>query len=279
VFVKKEVIKLEDLVDENLDNLLSIFFTKHINLLVNLIDLENLDQKLNRIEEIGSKKSNLVDYLNNFLNENFLNDMEKNAKVRNLILNEMKHLEKFIYNLKDKTYFPVEKVWFGKKLNKKLNYLKTELNIYRFERRQDPQVDAEGNLNYRGYFLNLSNLKEMLNNQNIRDVKRISVYSTHSFTFDVNFEIENLIYKTNAPDLIIIAPSVIFNNSVTVDLSCAHIPETVIEKAIISENGRPGNPGYNGGNLIIITDNIIGSQSKLNFISKGGKGGRGQNGE
>jgi hypothetical protein len=31
--------------------------------------------------------------------------------------------------------------------------------------------------------------------------------------------------------------------------------------------------------LIIITDNFVGSQSKLNFISKGGQGGRGQNGE
>ena len=79
--------------------------------------------------------------------------------------------------------------------------------------------------------------------------------------------------------MIIIAPNVIFNNSVTVDLSCASVPETVPEKANISENGKPGKPGYNGGNLIIITDNVVGSQSKLNFISNGGKGGRGQNGK
>jgi hypothetical protein len=87
---------------------------------------------------IGSKKSNLVDYLNNFLNEKFLNDTEKNVKVRDLILKEMKQLEGSINNLKDKTNFPVQKVWIGKNLIKKLNYLKTELNIYRFERRQDP---------------------------------------------------------------------------------------------------------------------------------------------
>jgi hypothetical protein len=75
-----------------------------------------------------------------------------------------------------------------------------------------------------------------------------------------------------------IAPNVVFNNSVTVDLSCSNIPETLL-KANISENGKPGKPGYNGRNLIIITDNFVGSQSKLNFISKGGQGGRGQSGE
>ena len=55
-----------------------------------------------------------------------------------LILKEMKYLEEFVDNLKDKTDFPVEKVWIGKNLIKKLNYLKTEFNIYRFDRRQDP---------------------------------------------------------------------------------------------------------------------------------------------
>ncbi len=153
------------------------------------------------------------------MNEKFLNDGEKNVKVRGLILKEMKYLEEFVDNLKDKTDFSVEKVWIGKNLIKKLNYLNTELNTYRFERRQDPKVDAEGNINYKGYFSKLSNLKEILDNQNIRDLKRINVYSAHSFTFDVNFEIRNLIYKTDAPDLIIIAHNVIFNNSVTVDLS------------------------------------------------------------
>jgi hypothetical protein len=204
--------------------------------------------------------------------------MEKNEKVRDLILKKMKHVELFINSLKDKTDFPVEKVWMGIKLIQKLNHLKAELNIYRFKRQQDSNVDADGNLNYFGYFSNLSNLKYILKIKDNQYIKRINVFSTHSFTFDVDFEIKNLIYKTDAPDLIIIAPNVFFNNSVTVDLSCANIPETLL-KANISENGKPGKPGYNGGNLIIITDNFVGSQSKLNFISKGGQGGRGQNGE
>jgi hypothetical protein len=38
----------------------------------------------------------------------------------------------------------------------------------------------------------------------------------------------------------------------------------VPEKANISKNGKPGKPGYNGGNSIIITDNVVGSQ--LPFI-------------
>jgi energy-coupling factor transporter ATP-binding protein EcfA2 len=277
-YLKDEVLELEDLVDENLDYLAASFFTKKIDLLVNLIDLENLNQKLNAIQEIGSKKSTLVDFLNKLLNEKYLDDMEKNEKVRDLILKKMKHVELFINSLKDKTDFPVEKVWMGIKLIQKLNHLKAELNIYRFKRQQDSNVDADGNLNYFGYFSNLSNLKYILKIKDNQYIKRINVFSTHSFTFDVDFEIKNLIYKTDAPDLIIIAPNVFFNNSVTVDLSCANIPETLL-KANISENGKPGKPGYNGGNLIIITDNFVGSQSKLNFISKGGQGGRGQNGE
>jgi hypothetical protein len=277
-YLKDEVIKLEDLVDENLDYLTASFFTKKNDLLVNLIDLENLNQKLNAIQEIGSKKSTLVDFLNKLFNEKYLDDIEKNEKVRDVILKKMKHVELFINSLKDKTDFPVEKVWMGKKLIQKLNYLKTELNIYRFERKQDAKVDADGNLNYFGYFSNLSNLKDILKIKENKNIKRINFFSTHSFTFDVDFEIKNLIYKTDAPDLIIIAPNVVFNNSVTVDLSCSNIPETLL-KANISENGKPGKPGYNGGNLVMITDNFVGSQSKLNFISKGGQGGRGQSGE
>ena len=153
---------------------------------------------MNAIEEIGSKKTNLVGYLNNCLNEKLLNDRENNLRVRGIILNEMKNLEAFASNLKDKTDFPVEKVWIGRKLIITLNNLKTELNIYRNERRQDAKVDAEGNLNYKGYFSKLSHLKEMfLNNENIEEVKIINVFSTHSFTFDVNFEIRKSIYKTD----------------------------------------------------------------------------------
>jgi hypothetical protein len=113
-YLKDEVIKLEDLVDENLDYLTASFFTKKNDLLVNLIDLENLNQKLNAIQEIGSKKSTLVDFLNKLFNEKYLDDIEKNEKVRDVILKKMKHVELFINSLKDKTDFPVEKVWMGK---------------------------------------------------------------------------------------------------------------------------------------------------------------------
>ncbi len=142
---------------------------------------------MNVIEEIRSKKRTLVDYLNKLLNEKYFDDTEKNEKVRGIIFNELKHVEVFIESLKDKTDFPVEKVWMRKKLIQKLNYLKTELNIYRFERQQDAKIDADGNLNYFGYFSNLSNLKKILKIKDNQNIKRINVFSTHSFTFDVDF--------------------------------------------------------------------------------------------
>ena len=42
-------------------------------------------------------------------------------------------------------------------------------------------------------------------------------------------------------------------------------------------DGKPGLPGFNGGNLIIISNNIVNLEF-LNYSSFGGKGGNGQNG-
>jgi hypothetical protein len=44
-----------------------------------------------------------------------------------------------------------------------------------------------------------------------------------------------------------------------------------------SLDGKPGLPGFNGGNLIIISNNIV-NFDFLNFSSFGGKGGIGKDG-
>jgi hypothetical protein len=43
------------------------------------------------------------------------------------------------------------------------------------------------------------------------------------------------------------------------------------------KDGQPGLPGYNGGNLFIVSDEIL-KFDFINFISNGGIGGPGQNG-
>jgi hypothetical protein len=79
---------------------------------------------------------------------------------------------------------------------------------------------------------------------------------------------------------------VIFNKKeIVVDLTCQRTPgyPDNQEKAkdgdgFGADGMKPGLPGYNGGNLVIIADEILNS-TNLKFISDGGVGGPGQQGK
>jgi hypothetical protein len=49
------------------------------------------------------------------------------------------------------------------------------------------------------------------------------------------------------------------------------------EKGDPGRDGKPGLPGYNAGNLIISTHEIL-YKEKLKFLAQGGQGGPGQEG-
>ena len=120
-----------------------------------------------------------------------------------------------------------------------------------------------------------------------QDLKAIHIFLTHSFDFDVSFLISQDKYETNHPNLIVIARNVFFSNKITVDLTCRTIPSYPdnISKASngnelgsAGDNGKPGLPGYNVGNLKVIYGRIY-YEENLNFVSVGGQGGPGQDGK
>ncbi len=92
---------------------------------------------------------------------------------------------------------------------------------------------------------------------------------------------------SKCPDLIIISPQILFSNKTIIDLSSLHVPNYPNKKTKAnSENflsgkngddGEPGLAGFNGGNMLIISNDSI--SNDLIFISKGGMGGPGQNGK
>ena len=122
---------------------------------------------------------------------------------------------------------------------------------------------------------------------NVIGLQSVRIYAEHTVIFDVDYSISPLRYSgSNAPDLIVVAPRVIVDKALVVDLSCEYVPPYpgYMRKALDATNagadgshGAHGLPGHNGGNLIIIAQQFI-QFSFLKFVSKGGKGGPGQDG-
>ncbi|CAF0927314.1 unnamed protein product [Brachionus calyciflorus] len=128
---------------------------------------------------------------------------------------------------------------------------------------------------YSAYSIMLSEVVSLIPN----NVEQIEIYSSFFVNIDTSFVIPTEKYSTNAPNLIIISPKIIIEKEMIINLSCNREPSYPDnkEKADYEENGKDGLDGYNGGNLIILT-NEISDIDKIVFQSRGGKGGPGQNG-
>ncbi len=166
-------------------------------------------------------------------------------------------------------------------MNTKLTELKIELRKYYMDEERCKEEVDENVLCFSGYFLKMSSIMSKINeNKGNKSLKSVNIYSTHSFTFDSNYSINSDKYYDHSPDLVIVTPKVKVDHPITVDLSCKTFRVYPYNKAKAnkSQNGLPGLNGFNGGNLIILTDNITDSNN-LNFVSEGGKGGPGQNGK
>ncbi len=164
-----------------------------------------------------------------------------------------------------------------------LNNLKSEIKKY-YEREAIEIIGKK--LILKGYFSSISSIMKIIEKaKDITDLERIQVFTTNSFTFDINFVIDKSKYATNAPHLIVVAPKVFVPKQVKVDLTSRQIPEEVegkaangVEEHVDGKNGKAGLPGYNGGNFVVYADYLEG-RSYLSVISGGGDGGAGQNGK
>ena len=141
---------------------------------------------------------------------------------------------------------------------------------------------------YEGNFGRMSSVMQMINNRSIKNLKFIKIFTTHSFIFDEDFKIDKSMYTSDSPDLSIISPIMKVEKNATIDLSCDRVPGYPDETSKAKNgylyafgsnglNGKPGLPGYNGGNLFIITNEVAGFE-KLIIRTNEGQGGPGQNG-
>jgi hypothetical protein len=178
--------------------------------------------------------------------------------------------------------------WINAGLNQTMSALISELKQY--EKTIEPFYDTnDGSYTYTGYFGKMSLILNQINNaENIKNLKSVRIYTTHSLIFDVEYYyINNKRYTSHSPELIIITPLIIIEKFVTVDLSCKSIPgypdntkkaRQGTENGGHGSDGKPGLLGFNGGNFLVLADNIT-NAAYLKFISIGGTGGPGQDGK
>ena len=116
-----------------------------------------------------------------------------------------------------------------------------------------------------------------------KQIKIVKILISHSLIIDSDFKILKEKYEKHTPDLIIISPKIIIEKPVLFDLTCENAPSFLNNKELVTRvlprKYVDNLPGYNGGNLIILGDNILNS-SNINFKSEGslGKSGLGRSG-
>ena len=281
VYLKNDFVNFEQFVDQLLWKYVSNYFTNQIDRLANLDDVKFLETRLDSFQLKCSDEMKFNAFVEK-IEDDMMNINEKNEFI-NEVLNRKIPITAFIEVLPEerKLDFSFIKVWIGKFLNSKLTELKIELRNYYMTEEECKEEVGKDILCFNGYFLKMSSIMaKVKENKEIKNLKSVHIYSTHSFSFDSNYSINNDKYLDHSPDLVIITPKVNVVSPITVELSCNIFPVYPNNKvkANKSLNGLPGLNGFNGGNLIIVADNIS-NKNKINFVSNGGKGGLGQNGK
>jgi len=261
------------------------FIEKKINKALDINDIKQIENILNSIENLILQNSSFENLFKS-LNEEILSKNEKEF----LFANEkaLVNLTRIFPSDKKNEFFIDNTKLIGLELNHKIHILNKELKKYY----QEPisVTYKNGVYTYKGIFANISHILNDINNKqnDIFDLKSVEIYTINSVKFDTNYLINKQRYEgSKCPDLIIISPQILFSNKTIIDLSSLHVPNYPNKKTKAnSENflsgkngddGEPGLAGFNGGNMLIISNDSI--SNDLIFISKGGMGGPGQNGK
>ncbi len=179
-------------------------------------------------------------------------------------------------------------VSFGKhvaEFSVKISNLLNEIN--QFVSYQHTSFNSERIFVYQGHFAKLSAILSLINNAAyVANLKSVHIHLTNSLLIDADFRISPDRYSTHSPDLVIVSSKVKFIQANTIDLSCyvyVGYPNGQVKASnghghgASGHDGLPGLPGYNGGQFVILAEEIVDS-SNLMFKSRGGNGGPGQNG-
>ena len=245
--------------------------------------------KANSIEDLNS----IMNYLQNFLDiskvENF--EFTYHQIYRECPVDKVRfaQMEEIVDSYKKAT---VEKLTLDStteinlienSLNSKIFTIFDKINRYRIV---NEPIWNDGGLTITGFFVKISEVMDtIVNSSYVSDLKTVRIYSMNSVIFDQDFKIPSNKYKSKHPDLFIFAPRIIVEKRFKVDLSSEHVPgyPNDIEKAkngvgngANGHSGENGLPGFNGGNFLLVANSVSGYY--IDFVSKGGKGGPGQNG-
>lgn len=175
-----------------------------------------------------------------------------------------------------------ESNWSSDQLANKIKFFLKDLEMYR---KKNFGIFNDSHFTYRGHFERLSSIMTTINtNESIQNLSSIRIYMTHSLWLDVDFKINSSRYKSNAPDMYIISPKLVLTQrQLTINLSCESIPDSFpkardgLMPGEAGQHGQHGFPGFNGGRLFIFTSEFLNSSS-IRFYSRGGIGGKGQDG-
>jgi hypothetical protein len=264
--------------------MISIFSLKSQSKLdkaINLQEVIHIKAFLQELKRNYNEKHDLISLLNSLNNENVLSN-----NVKNQTLFEYKALVDLIpYNDEERKFSEIKNLWAKDFSLDILADLINELNQYI---KNELTMDFKDNsLIFNGFFGKISSVLQKINlNTNELSLASVKIFMTYSLEFDADYSIKKDMYKTNAPYLIVISPKIIVNKIILVNLSCLSMPNypdnkekanDVYGEGIDGIAGKPGLPGYNGGDFLLLSDSIF-NATNLNFKSNGGKGGMGQNG-
>ena len=231
-----------------------------------IIETNNIAEKLisqriiNELFDTGLEKFDY--YIEQCNKSNSFTDILENLKIDSN--NRLKNLNEDLLNFAkigktNLNIVPILKLHIENSillLKKSYNELPTEIE------------NIDNTLEIKGFNINLSEI----NKYDIKDIKNIRIIALNKLLVDASLE-QNIMAGKN---LTIIANRWVVDKDRKINLSGKDI-EDIPNKAIGNQDGNPGKVGNNGGNFFGY-GNYFENIGKLEIISNGGKGGKGQDG-
>jgi len=272
--------------EKALEKSLKNYYITTIDRSISIYSVQNIAYLLERIKDIGKSYLDFESYHSSIIE--LLNEYTVDLIEIDLLKDKKNVLDFFIQ------HFPKNFIRFQKKKEWMKNYeiISDMLNELKQFCQENELVynSIDESLNYEGHFINLSQILVKLKDKNnlTNNLNSIKIYTSHSIILDTDFTLSDLKYNKHAPDLILISPNVIVTKLIRIDLSCLTLISNYAygkEKANNGsgdgdngEDGEPGLHGFNGGKLIVLTNENKFNERNVNFISIGGQGGPGQEG-
>jgi hypothetical protein len=272
--------------EKALEKSIKNYYITTIDKSISIHTVQNIAYLLERIKDIGKSYLDFESYHSLIID--LLNEYTVDLIEIDLLKDKKNVLDFFIQ------YFPKNYKRFQKKKEWVKNYaiISDMLNEIKQYCQENELVynSIDESLHYEGHFINLSQILVKLKDKHnlTHNLSSIKIYTSHSITLDTDFTLSDLNYNKHAPDLILISPNVIVTKLITIDLSCLTLISNYPygkEKANNGlgdgdngEDGEPGLHGFNGGKLIVLTNENKFNKRNVNFISIGGQGGPGQEG-